>query len=160
MTGPGLRALSTSDLSERIGDPNLRLVDTRLLAAYRGWRLRDEARGGHITGAVDFPIGWLDRLEPGQIEALLHAKDITPEQFVVVYGYRGDAAERLAAVLRARGVADINIYADGLEAWAADAALPMEHLPRFQQLIYPEWLRELATGGAPPTYAGNGLLPF
>lgn len=160
MTGAGLQALSTSALSGRIGDPNLRIVDTRPLAAYRGWRLRDEARGGHIAGAVDFPIGWLDRLEPGQIDALLHAKDITPKQSVVVYGYRDDAAERLAAVLRARGGADISVYADGLAAWAADASLPMEHLPRYQQLIYPEWLRELATGGAPPTYAGNGFLLF
>ena len=45
--GTGL-AISTEELRDRLGDPALTIVDVRPLAAYNGWRLRGEARGGHI----------------------------------------------------------------------------------------------------------------
>ena len=44
--GTGL-TISTEELRDRLGDPALTIVDVRPLAAYNGWRLHGEARGGH-----------------------------------------------------------------------------------------------------------------
>ena len=51
--------ISIIDLRHRLADPNLIVVDARPTAAYNGWRLNGEARGGHVPGAVAFPISWL-----------------------------------------------------------------------------------------------------
>ena len=54
------RSIDTTELRDRLGDPSLTIVDVRPLAAYNGWRLDGEDRGGHIPGAVAFPCAWLD----------------------------------------------------------------------------------------------------
>ena len=54
-----IATIQPTELSERLADPDLRIVDARPLAAYNGWRLRGEARGGHIPGAAALPSEWL-----------------------------------------------------------------------------------------------------
>ena len=70
--GPSMRAtstISTAELRDRLADPGLTIVDVRPLAAYNGWRLGDEARGGHIPGAVAFPSAWLTSVDAPEIAA-------------------------------------------------------------------------------------------
>ena len=55
-----MSTISTTELRDRLDDPNLTIVDVRTLAAYNGWRRNGEARGGHLPGAVAFPAAWLD----------------------------------------------------------------------------------------------------
>jgi len=54
-----MTTISTTELRDRLEDPTLTIVDVRPLAAYNGWRLEDEPRGGHIPGATAFPADWL-----------------------------------------------------------------------------------------------------
>ena len=62
MTGPAHSStIATAELRRRLTDPDLTIVDVRALPAYNGWRSNGDARGGHIPGAVAFPIAWLDR---------------------------------------------------------------------------------------------------
>ena len=75
--GTGL-AISTDELRDRLGGPALTVVDVRPLAAYNGWRLRDEARGGHIPGAVAFPGDWLRTVDAPEVERLLRSKGVEP----------------------------------------------------------------------------------
>ena len=57
------RDITTAELRDRLADPGLTVVDVRPIAAYNGWRLGAETRGGHIPGARAFPIAWLDAQE-------------------------------------------------------------------------------------------------
>ena len=82
---------------DRLDDPSLTLVDVRPLAAYNGWRLGDEARGGHIPGAAAFPVEWLRTVDEPEIARLLAGKGVTPDRDVVVYG---DGADDAAAARR------------------------------------------------------------
>ena len=59
--------ISTTELRDRLGDPELTIIDARPLTGYNGWRLDGEARGGHIPGAVAVP------------ERLADAASTTPE---------------------------------------------------------------------------------
>ena len=70
--------ISTADLARRLGDPDLTVVDLRPTAAYNGWRLKGEPRGGHIRGAVAFPGEWLRSVDPAEIAKLLADKHVTP----------------------------------------------------------------------------------
>jgi len=139
------RTISTSELFERLADPNLTIVDVRPLAAYNGWRLNAEPRGGHIPGAVAFPSAWLRSVDEPEIERLLHAKGVVPGRSVVVYGDGLDAAA-FAAKLDTLGIEGAQVYDPGWAGWAADERLPIERLANFERLVHIDWLRQVIDG--------------
>ena len=146
--------ISTNELRERLSDADITIVDVRPLAAYNGWRLRHEARGGHIPGAVAFPTAWLRTVDAAEIERLLRSKQVEPERSVVVYGYGPEDAVPLATHLLTSGFADVRTYDTGWFAWAGDDSLPVERLPKYDKLVHTEWLRAVLAGeqaeAAPP----------
>ena len=155
-----MTSISTTDLRDRLGEPGLTVVDVRRMAAYNGWRLHDEPRGGHLPGAVVLPSAWLTSVDETEIERQLAAKGIVPGRTIVVYGDGADDATALRDRLEAAGFGDVLTYDAGFPAWAADESLPVERLPQYQKLVYTEWLRELIDGGSPDTYDGSGYLLF
>jgi 3-mercaptopyruvate sulfurtransferase SseA len=69
--------ITVDALRDRLGDPNLTIVDVRPLSAYNGWRFANEARGGHIPGATAFPVEWLRTVDEPEIALLLARKQVT-----------------------------------------------------------------------------------
>jgi 3-mercaptopyruvate sulfurtransferase SseA len=152
--------ITTAELRDRLDDPGTTIVDVRPLAAYNGWRLQGEARGGHIPGAVAFPASWLATIDDPEIERELSAKRIIPGRSIVLYGDRSNHARALADRLVARGHDDVRIYEHGWAGWAAEPTLPLERLPNYDKLVHTEWLRELLAGGRPEAYSGAPFLLF
>jgi 3-mercaptopyruvate sulfurtransferase SseA len=133
-------SISTTELAQQLGHPALALVDVRPMAAYNGWTLEGEARGGHIPGAVPFPLAWTDAAEPAGLNSLLAAKGLTADKTVVVYGYTRDDSATMVEGLRDLGYRDVRAYEAGLGEWAADESLPLARLANYEKLVYPEWL--------------------
>jgi len=152
-------AIDVVELSARLDDPALTIVDVRPLAAYNGWRLRNEPRGGHLPGAVAFPIAWLDTVDAPEIERLLRSKGIVPDREIAVYGDDGITATRFAEALEARGI-PARILETGFGAWAADPELALERLPRYEKLVHIDWLSELLAGGRPEAAPDGPFLLF
>jgi 3-mercaptopyruvate sulfurtransferase SseA len=138
----------TIELAGRLDDPQLTIVDVRPLTAYNGWRVGDEARGGHIPGAVAFPIAWLDSVDDPEIERLLREKGIVDGHEIAVYGQDVDDARRLVARLSSAGIPARALEA-GFGAWAADPRLPVEKLQRYDKLVHIDWLGQVLAGGRP-----------
>jgi thiosulfate/3-mercaptopyruvate sulfurtransferase len=141
-------SIDTIELAGRLDDPELTIVDVRPLTAYNGWRVGDEARGGHIPGAVAFPIAWLDSVDDPEIERLLREKGIVDQKEIAVYGQDGNDARRLVSRLASARVPARALEA-GFGAWAADPGLPVERLPRYDKLVHIEWLGQVLAGGRP-----------
>lgn len=152
------RSISTAALLGRLEDPTLTIVDVRPLAAYNGWRLRGEPRGGHIPGAVAFPLQWLDRVEDGDLSELLTAKNITLDRTVVVYSDNESATTAFVETLQVAGLTDILIYESGWAEWSANTSLPLDSIPNYQKLVYPEWLFRLIEEGEADTYNANSYV--
>ncbi len=142
-------AITTTELLERLEDPNLTIVDVRPLAAYNGWRLQGEARGGHIPGAVAFPTAWLETVDAPEIDRLLRSKGVEIGRSIVVYGHDPDDPVPVAVRLLQAGLDDVRVYEAGSTAWAADDALPLERLPNYDKLVHTAWLAELLAGSRP-----------
>jgi thiosulfate/3-mercaptopyruvate sulfurtransferase len=138
--------ISTKELSAQLGDPGFIVMDIRRSAAYNGWKLQDETRGGHIRGAVSFPLSWITDISSQQLESLLSSKGVTSKSTVVVYGYQGDHCSVMAELLWNFGNRKVFIYEAGLQEWAADPELPMEYLTNYEKLVYPEWVETLISG--------------
>jgi thiosulfate/3-mercaptopyruvate sulfurtransferase len=121
----------------RASDPSHTVLDVRPTAAYNGWRLRAEPRGGHIPGARSLPLGWtryVDWIETAE------AMGLGPGSRVTVYGYDVDEGRRMAERLGQLGIDDVEVFGDFV-AWSADAARPLARLERYRHLVPPGWLR-------------------
>jgi len=144
-----MTTISTPELRDRRDDPNVTIVDVRPLAAYNGWRLRGEVRGGHIPGAKAFPAAWLDSVDEAEIERLLGAKGLMAGGEIVVYGYGADDVGALTAKLHGLDIDRVLVLHGGAQTWAADETLPLERLPNYERLVHIDWLREVLRGGRP-----------
>jgi len=154
-SSPSPDTISTSDLTARLADPNLTIIDVRTSAAYNGWRLRGEARGGHIPGAVSFPVAWLHSVDAPEVERQFADKGVTTDRAVVVYGDGLADADAVRARLSELGHRGVRVLEPGFWAWAADAALPLDRLPHYERLVHIDWLRELLDGGRPEAFDGG-----
>lgn len=139
------------DLSGLIRKQTPVLMDIRPVEAYNGWALNNERRGGHIKGATSFPLKWTQSEEWRDI---LENKGITPERQLIIYGYSADDTEDMAEKLTDEGFKDIRTF-DHFAEWSKDEKLPIENLPRYNQLVYPEWIHTLINGSKPPAYDGS-----
>jgi 3-mercaptopyruvate sulfurtransferase SseA len=147
--------LSTQGLGALLDDPAVQLVDVRPIDAYNGWRLRGEARGGHVRGARALPAKWsryMDWIE------IVRAKEIRPDGTVVVYGYDEDETERVAGLFGRAGYERVRVYHDFVDGWCADEGLPMERLPRYRHLVPAAWLKAALAGEAPPEHDGSEVV--
>lgn len=141
--------ISTELLLEKISENNSWIIDARPSDAYNGWRMKNEKRGGHIKGARSLPLKWTNYIDWIEI---VRSKGILPEDEIIVYGYSKEESERLVRVFEKSGYTDLFIYEDFLSVWNADEKYPMDHLNRYENLVYAEWVQELIEGKKPMGY--------
>jgi 3-mercaptopyruvate sulfurtransferase SseA len=153
-------SISTQAMTEAIEDPACIVVDVREMAAFNGWALQHEARGGHLRGAVAFPLEWTAVVQGTALQRLLVSKGITPHRTVVVYDVQRDRSAAMAHRLRTLGYARVLTYDAGVAAWAAEVHLPMAHLAHYEKLVHPAWVDQLVRGQSPATYPGQGFVVF
>lgn len=153
------QAVTTGELLASIAGADTTIVDTRPLHAYNGWR-DDATRGGHIPGAVAFPSSWLGILGDTDLEEVLTAKGISPGAALVLYGARADDVTAVQARLSSLGHDPVRVYEHTWDTWAADPELPVERLARYEQLVHPQWLRDVLDGGRPEAAPAGEFLLF
>lgn len=149
------RNVSIEDLAGFTDGGNGTVVDVRPMAAYNGWCLLQESRGGHIPGAVPLPLAWIGSLDPDTLSELLENRGISPRKDTVLYGYNHREAERAAKLFSGLGFGSLFVFPEGQPAWAADSTLALDRLPRYRNLIYPAWLDRLLSDGNAPGYNGS-----
>ncbi len=160
---PTITEIHASTLRSSLTNPDLTVIDARPIAAYNGWRLRGEARGGHVPAAAAFPAAWLASIDETEIARLLAEKGAVHGRSIVVYGHDSDAggdAAVLAARLRDHGHDSVHVLAGGWAAWAADEANPVERLIHYERLVHVGWLADLLAGEAVEAQPSNDALVF
>ena len=157
-------ALMTKDrLADRLGDDDFVVIDSRTDEEFNGWTLYGEARGGHITGAVQMPYAWFFKedktiLDYADLKSLFDSYGITSDKEVTSYCTVGIRSGFIYFVLRTLGYPRVSNYDGSISEWSADSSLSMEKMENYQALVYPEWVDKLIKGENPPTYSGNGYV--
>jgi thiosulfate/3-mercaptopyruvate sulfurtransferase len=129
------RLATWRDVRERLGRPDVVLLDTRTDEEYYGALVR-AARGGAIPGAIH--IEWTRNLAPDgrfkpidALRSMYEQAGITPDREVVAYcqgGYRGAHAY---LALRVLGYPRVRTYLGSWKEWGDRIELPIE-IPRKQ----------------------------
>jgi thiosulfate/3-mercaptopyruvate sulfurtransferase len=136
------KAISTQELLNCRNNPEILVADIRPSVAYNGWKLKDENRGGHIPGAINLELIWVNDLSKNALSLFLISKGITPQKTIIVYGYEIDNCRQMAKILMEIGVIRVLVYELWQQEWANDPNLPLEHLPGYEKLVYAEWLNK------------------
>ncbi len=129
--------LSTAELIKLLDDPHYLMVDTRPIDAFNGWKLKGEKRGGHIRNAKSFPAKWAEYIDWIEIA---RGKGLSGEKNLVLYGYDDDEVYQVEKQFRKAGIGPIFIYPHFLDEWVVDLNCPVDHMPRFDKLVPPQWL--------------------
>jgi 3-mercaptopyruvate sulfurtransferase SseA len=147
--------VSTAELQLLLDNANSAIIDIRPVEAYNGWRLGNESRGGHIRGARSLPLKWTNYIDWIEI---VRSKGILPGQSLVIYGDSPEESQRVAERFFKSGYNQIRVYDAFVNEWCSNDSLPMDRLKRYNQLVYPQWLKTLIDGGTPPEFEGNDFV--
>ncbi len=143
--------LSTQEVLNHLNKSNVKLIDVRSINAYNGWKLKNEARGGHIKGAKSLPEQWSTDVD---WSFYVETKKILPRHQIIVYGYNSPQVLKIARLFSESGYENVSLYQRFIDEWAANPDLPMDSLPRYHHLIPAEWVKTIVDGGIPPEYNG------
>jgi thiosulfate/3-mercaptopyruvate sulfurtransferase len=150
-----ITSISTDTFAERTTQSDHNILDIRPMAAYNGWRLNGEPRGGHVPGAKSIPAQWTQFMDWVEVP---EEKNLAPEAPITVYGTTIEKAEEMADNFQRLGFDDVSVYTDFNDEWAADPDRPLRQLERYRQLVPPDWLKSVLDGGEPEGYDGNDLV--
>ncbi len=147
-----LPAVSSATLMDGIRKGEPCILDVRPVDAYNGWRLGGEVRGGHIPGARSLPAIWAKYIDWIEI---VRNKQIWPDQHIVLYGYDMNQTDEVAARFKKAGYDNLSVYGKFKDEWVMNEDMPLERMPRYQHLVYPQWVHEAADGKIPPEHPGG-----
>lgn len=142
-SGEKFKTITTKELQQFISEGSCILIDVRSGDAYNGWPLKNESRGGHIRGAKSLPAKWGEYIDWIEI---VRSKGIKVTDHIILYGYTIEEMDKVAKLFHGADYHNVEIYPHFLDEWAVNPELPMENLPRYEKLVYPEWLNSLITG--------------
>ncbi len=125
------RLATWQDVADRLGKPDVTILDTRSDGEYCGTTVR-AARGGAIPGAVH--LEWTQNLGPdgtfkpaADLKAMYSAAGITPDREVVAYCQGGYRAAHSYLALRLIGFPRVRNYLGSWREWGDRTDLPIEH---------------------------------
>ena len=118
------------DVKDRLGRPDVVLVDTRSNGEYDGTTVRAK-RGGRIPGAVH--VEWTRNLRPdgsfkpaGELRAIYESAGVTPDKEVITYCQGGYRAAHGYLALRLLGYPRVRNYTGSWKEWGDREDLPVE----------------------------------
>ncbi len=150
-----INELTTKELVNILDNPKTKIIDSRPIDAYNGWKLQNEARGGHIKGAKSLPFKWATYIDWIEI---VRQKQILPKDAIVVYGYSPKQNRKIAQRFIKAGYTSVSIYNSFLDDWTVNKNLPMNNLKNYKHLVHPKWVKSVIDGERPTEHQGNNTI--
>ena len=119
-------------IQERLGDPNLTLLDARTPEEYHGRKVMAK-RGGHIPGAIN--LNWLNSIDTQgdfrlkckpELDMMLFERNISPANEIVVYCQTHHRSAQSWMMLRHLGFPKVRGYPGSWSEWGNNLNTPIE----------------------------------
>ncbi len=125
------------------------VIDTRISAFYNGWPQTLSGTSGHEPAALNLSASWLGAMSDEQLSGWAKQHRLTPDMPVALYGNDNDN-QTVKTRLEKAGFTHVSTLSDALQQ--SDR---LQRLAHFEQLVYPQWFRQLQQG-KPVTAAPAG----
>ncbi len=149
--------ISATEILNRIKQPDCILIDVRCSNSFNGWALGENNAGGHICGAVNFPLAWIG-IKGTEIKKTLKRKGITPEKQLILYGETEKEILKFAnwlCLTRKMPLNHIFLFHSKYSTWNQSGPFLIERLQKYEKLVHPAWVNDLIHNKNPETYQGN-----
>ncbi len=148
------RKATSSRIAQRLYDNDFAVIDSRTDEEFIGWQLYGEARGGHVSNAVQIPYAWLyntdkTSLSYQDLKILFESHGITPDKEVTAYCTAGIRSGYVYFLLRLMGYSRCSNYDASIWEWAENVDFPMEKATNYSTSVYPAWVKALIDYHAP-----------
>lgn len=147
-----MQSIKVAKLKSKL-DSNVQIIDTRQSHQYIGWDT-DDSPGGHIKGAIDFPVTWLDIEEdPVKLNTELKRREIDKSKETIIYS---DSDIDKATYDKFSELGFTNLYSlDGGFSSYSKENLPIEKMKNYEVLVHPEWVYDLVNNKNPESFKGG-----
>lgn len=149
--------ISAGKIINKIKQPDCILIDVRCTSAFNGWSPGKNIVGGHICGAVNFPLAWI-KIKGGEIKKTLERKGIRQDKLLILYGEDEKDILKFANWLCLAHKIPLNhifLYGSGYSTWSRTFPLNIKRLQKYEKLVHPAWIGDLINNKNPETYRGN-----
>ncbi len=127
-------ACDLAELSQRVADPGMRILDARNRAEFTGEGTQPygNVRIGHIPGAIH--LDWADCMTrdqqrtfrpPAEIGEMLRERDLTADHEIITHCQAGIRAAHAAFVLALMGFDRVRVYDGSMQEWANRHETPL-----------------------------------
>ena len=150
-TNTKVEEISINDIKSLNKDSQI--IDIRSEDQYIGWTT-DKGPGGHIKGAIDFPITWfLIEKDKSKLNKEFDRRGIDKDKKIVIYSNEKVSDSEYSKFIEL-GFEDISIVSEGFKGYV-EKGLEVEKMPNYQVLVSPQWTQDLAEGKNPETFKGG-----
>ncbi|WP_101773042.1 rhodanese-like domain-containing protein [Peptostreptococcus faecalis] len=153
-----LETISTADVEKNVGNDEYIFVDTRNDSYYNGFKQKDQSRGGHIEGAVQYTSDWVGKVKKEKLSKFVEDKGIKKDKKVVVYDTDKKNVDKVGGLLKELGY---NVLAyDKFDEYVKNDKNKLVKFERYSQLVNSEWLKDLMDGNKPESYESSEYAIF
>ncbi|OAN13191.1 thiosulfate sulfurtransferase [Photobacterium jeanii] len=140
LASAGSQAMTFNELSAKSQD-EVQVIDCRSSNFFNGWPEHQAEKGGHFPGAINVDSGWLPLMENAQFSAIIKEKQLVKDKPTYLYCSK-TAQQEMKGALEKQGFSDLHLMTQSL----ADYQGELTALPQFQQLVSPEWVKQVING--------------
>lgn len=126
------------------------LIDIRDEASYIGWKTKDGI-SGHIKGAIDFPVEWIDLGNKEKtLDKELERRNIDKNKEVVIYS-DNDVSDEDYQKFKDAGFKNVEVLKGGINGYDGE----LEKLGGYDFYVSPQWVQDVMDGKNPEGYNGE-----
>lgn len=129
-----------------INDSNHIYVDSRQDEYFNGYKHPGFQVIGHIDGAIQFPVEWIDKIHPQNIKKFVEEKGFRKDNKITIYDFDNSRAEKLKLFFEDNEIGkEINVM-DDIDTFFLNNSEVFKKFPNYQLFISPDIIHFMLAG--------------
>ena len=155
-----IKTISLEDFRKNINNNEYQYIDTRNDEAYNGFKVDDIKNGGHLKNSIQYSASFIGKVNKDKEDKFISNKGLDKKKKTIVYDTNKDNTSKVADKLASLGY---EVYKfDDYKKFADNDAnkANLVSYPEYQNLVSPQWVKDIKDGKKPETYTNNDYAIF
>ena len=155
-----IKTISLEDFTKNINNSEYQYIDTRNDEAYNGFKVDEIKNGGHLKNSIQYSASFIGKVNKDKEDKFISDKSLDKKKKTIVYDTNKDNTSKVADKLASLGY---EVYKfDDYKQFADNDAnkANLVSYPEYQNLVSPQWVKDIKDGKKPETYTNNDYAIF